>query len=169
MRFVKSIPRLEQGTRTTLTEMYYIAAIGRDVPLAASMSPEGLECALRSIWWYVPDGMVETISTIEKMNREFNQNVPVFVDGYLFGAKPPGFVAGDCDDAAVLAAAVLLHARPGNPDVGGIAFVAARPARSFLFEHVFVVFEYRGRPVRVDPTAPADADYSNWETMEFNF
>lgn len=169
MRFVRSIPRLEQGTRATLNEMYILAYAGQDVPLAALMRPEGLDGTLRNIWFYLPDGMVETMSTIEKMYREFNQEIAVTVDGQPYGVKPPGFVAGDCDDAAVLAAAVLLHARRLSLGVGKISFVAARPAKSSQFEHVFVVFDYHGQAVRVDPTAPVDADYTNYEMMQFTF
>jgi hypothetical protein len=169
MRFERSIPRREAGTRRTIAEMQIMAWAGQDVPLAALMRPDGLDGTMRNIWFYLPDGKVETIRTVARMQEEFNVPLDTYVNGQFFGVKPAGMVAGDCDDAAVLAAAALLHARRVGHDVGTISIVAARPGRSTEFEHVFVMFELNHQPTRVDPTAPVDADYSTWEKMTLTF
>lgn len=141
---------------------------GLNAPLAAMLEPETLEATLRQIWFYVPDGRHETIRTVQRMTADMAADQNVFVDGQHFGRKPAGMIAGDCDDAAIVAAAVLLRARmQGNADIGRIYFVGARPPASIEFQHVFTIAAWRGDILRIDPTAPADADYASWEKIAF--
>lgn len=149
------IPRRERGTRATQLAIASIAEAGVNVPLAQWLSgdPRNLDSNLRARWNYVPDGDAERIRTVDRMYRDWTET---------------GVISGDCDDAATLAVAALLRFRTVNGGngyamVGPISIVAARPARSENFEHVFVVFDWNGEPVRVDPTAPETADYTTWE------
>jgi len=168
-RIERTIPRRERGTLATLINMAAIAKAGQEVRLAAELGPDDLDETLRALWFYVPDGPVETIRTIDRMQREYHQVLEYPGDGTKpYTIKPAGLIAGDCDDAATFAAAVLLHARSaGDRRIGNIYFVGARPWDSIEFKHVFLMFDFRGRLTRVDPTAPHDANYTLWETLVF--
>lgn len=146
--FNLTIPRNESGTRATLHIMRRLAhetsvwSIGRSFQF-----PEKLDELLRSKWCYVADGDHELIRTLDRMGSDFLKH---------------GCFIGDCDDAAVMAAAILIHSAKAPT---AVRFAAGRPARSPHFLHVFVLFDLDGQTYRVDPTAPIDADYSNWELM----
>ena len=78
-----------------------------------------------------------------------------------------GKLIGDCDDAAAVAVACACASRLPY------RIVAVRSPESSEFEHVFVevarpVGLKTGSWVRMDPTAPVDADYQFWERMEYS-
>lgn len=75
---------------------------------------------------------------------------------------------GDCDDAAAVAVACACAARLPY------RIVAVRAPEESEFGHVFVEvcrpqqqYDARGY-LRIDPTAPLDADYRFWERMEYS-
>lgn len=147
------IPRGDKGVMETLYKMRDLAmapsefftglARSRAVPL------RDLDAWLRSHWRYVPDAIdgqpVEVLRTLDNL-------ASTFLRTQMF--------EGDCDDAAI-AAAAFLQRMPGSRG----RFVAARPPEDpdFSNGHVFCVFALYQQWVRVDPTAPLDANYTNWE------
>lgn len=69
-------------------------------------------------------------------------------------------LVGDCDDAAIVAGAMCEAAHlPWK-------FVTVRPPDNTEFSHVFVEV-FKGDWLRLDPTAPVDADYTTWERMVY--
>lgn len=153
----------EAGVRRTLKIMSNVARAGVDTPgldtFACAIVPWMLDHALRQFWLYVPDPV-----TAEQV-----RTIPVMVAQFRLHAQ----FAGDCDDAATLAASMLLVIqhwtnRFFEPPrrVAAIQIVAVRPPDSVSFSHVFTEYMTSGLTfVRVDPTAPKDTDYTNWERM----
>lgn len=73
-----------------------------------------------------------------------------------------GKLVGDCDDAAVMA--VALCAASNLP----CKVVAVRQPQDSEFSHVFVESAApQQRITRLDPTAPINASYVNWERMVY--
>jgi hypothetical protein len=113
------------------------------VPSLAEIEP-----LLRSVWCFEPEAD-ETLRTIAEQVRNFETR---------------GFLVGDCDDAAIVAAAAALVA-----GASPVRFVAIRWKAEPEFSHVFT--EARGLGwnenwIRMDPTAPPDAYYAGAERME---
>lgn len=78
-----------------------------------------------------------------------------------------GKLIGDCDDAATVAVACANAARLPY------RIVAVRSPENSEFEHVFVEIARpsglkMGHWLKLDPTAPVDADYHFWERMEYS-
>lgn len=156
------LPRGEAGLRATIAAMGALVKDGiydSEVrKLAITYQPREIHRFLRSYWTYVPDGENETIRTPEVMALDFKNNGKFF---------------GDCDDAAVMAGAMLLvrlvmpYTRTNalNFDLKSVSFCAVRMARVMEFSHVFIIAEDQEGTFLVDPTAPADADYTAWEKL----
>ena len=151
------IPRNEAGTRSTLYTMLDIARAG--YLEARPIHPEKIDRVLRASWKFVSDGQYETIRTVNRMMVDLSTH---------------GAFLGDCDDAAVMAAAMLLRwkrlvlmfdKKTGSPGAHAW-FVAMRPPKETAFAHVFVVAQMDdGHTFRIDPTVPPDAPYAGWESM----
>jgi hypothetical protein len=146
------IPPGVAGTRFTLEHMRAMAWDAQSLQDALEIArPRDLDGFLRRRWRYVPDGIWERVRP---------------VDENLFN------LLGDCDDAAVIAAAVLLHYwiftmgdRPAAL-VRGVAIVAGRPPQAVDFAHVWVVGTDGNGEFRIDPTAPSTSYFDNrWEFM----
>lgn len=156
------IPRNEQGTRATLQTIRSMAVLrdGLDWTqwLPGIDSPLAIAAFLSKRWFYVPDGKTETVRTVVRMAWDFTRDILEYVDGVEFGWKPVGYFAGDCDDAALMALAIITR-------LPVVSLVAVRPPDSSSFDHVFVEVVRNGVTFHIDPTAPLDADYMHWERM----
>lgn len=152
MTIQKTIQRNEAGTRQTLDVMRQLARDGAAWPGQAlkyfGEYPAVLDESMRQRWVYVPDGQHELIRTPGRMAADLEES---------------GNFQGDCDDAAVWAAAALLT---NEENVSKILLVAVRPAGEMRFTHVFVEVLTAGGWLRIDPTAPTDANYQFFERME---
>lgn len=149
------IARGNRGTIETMRAMLDVATEGAPgIPPTRKFVMRSFDAALRSNWNYVPDGDMETIRTIERM---------------FFDFRTTGHFQGDCDDAAVLACALVLiepKARPGIRRMEWLRtanLVAARPPEEMDFKHVFVEAVDGNGAFLIDPTAPVDADYTDFE------
>jgi len=114
--------------------------------------PASLDSALRSVWEYVPD----------PPGVEYVASPDLQIVRALDRLKSSGVFRlwGDCDEAATLAASLLL--RLGEPS----RIVAIRIPGAPLFGHVFL----RWSGGDIDPTVPADVlPISNYEeSMELD-
>lgn len=153
MKVEKYIPRNEAGTKATLVEMLRLcqdAAIARPCPpmlqtMVQVIAPRRLDAFLRHTWNYVPDGEIELLRTVPRL---------------LEDQARTGYFEGDCDDACIIAGACLILQQPGLVKA---ALAAVRRPHDTSFSHVFCLVLDRQGTFRVDPTAPMDADYQNWE------
>lgn len=146
----QAIPRGAGGTLATLTTIASLAYAGAQYPelrrFAGTISPRSVDTVLRNVWKFVSDGEHETVRSIPRLMDDFLKYGTFF---------------GDCDDAAVLSAALLLT----WPFMVHASLDAMRSPASPAFEHVFVSAEDGLGVFRIDPTAPRDADYTNWERL----
>lgn len=144
----KIIPRGEQGIRAILYEMRRLSITGS---LNFGIAPAVIDTCLRRSWIYEfsPLGP-QVLQTVQRMWTDFGNT---------------GFFHGACADAAVLAGAMLCGNRPY---VLAAWFVAVRPPHEPDFEHVFTECLGPGL-IRIDPTAPLDADYTHFQRMEVPF
>jgi len=142
-----SIRRGRTGTHDTLELIYGMGLQGsteRDVQQFVRSFPA-------SQW----DGLLRQFWQFEEEETETLRSVRLQAD-YL---RRSGVMIGDCDDAAVVAVA-LGYAYSPNIE---LHVVAVRSPASHEFEHVFVEIGN----LRIDPTAPVNADYRNWERMVY--
>ena len=96
------IPRNEAGTRATLAIMKSVVLASNQELRALNWMPaEEIDSYLRRFWQYVPDGENELIRTPERMVND---------------RMTSGRYQGDCDDAAVMAGAILLAKRRNRPN-----------------------------------------------------
>jgi hypothetical protein len=149
------------GIRATLEMIFNQAVIGgRLVYVSRFVSTVPLDqwdTVLREYWDY-QDEDAETL-----------RSVRLQIESLMRGGK----LIGDCDDAAIVSGALAQAAH--LPFV----VVAVRAPTSHEFTHVFVEVvdvhtpRERHRSVRMsrmfklDPTAPPDANYSDWERMVY--
>ncbi len=102
------------------------------------------------------DGVLRQYWDYQEEDIETLRSVRLQVDSLMKQGK----LIGDCDDAAIVAGACC--AASHLP----FQIVAVRPPNAVEFNHVFVE-TLTAFPVRLDPTAPVYADYSNWERMVY--
>ncbi len=146
----RSIPRSDAGIRAVLREMKELA----NAPFAAVVEPRAIHAFLAEHWDYEFQPLAgQILRTVPRMLHELNTR---------------GKITGACADAAILAGAILYSDRRRRPELVKSAwFAAVRPPQSVTFDHVCTMAIDRADvPWRIDPTAPADADYTNWEVME---
>jgi len=151
---VFSIRNGPAGTRQTLEEMAPLAREGAQLPyvkiIGEQYNPAEYDALMRSYWRYA---------------EEYDETLTP-VDFQIRTVMTAGYMMGDCDDAAIVIGAVALasgfHAR----------FVATRRGPDAQFTHVFaevsIPLQSPFAPeawLRVDPTAPLDANYQGWERM----
>ena len=136
------IPAGAAGTRSTLAAMVAIS-LNASPHIDVVMDPRTLDSFLRDNWNFVEDGANEFIRDPLKNGR----------------------MVGDCDDAAVWVGALLYAYRKRNNVLSHAFFVAVRPPNESDFQHVFTIAEDKHGTFRIDPTAPADANYKGWEEM----
>src|SRR5262252_9504744 len=134
------IPTGREGTRLTLEIMkaVILEAVQRspEVVQAAEQlqTPVQLEQWLRAVWTIVPDPPeIEFIRTPEQQLRFLRQH---------------RYLEGDCDDASVLASALLLGQGVGS------TLVAVRLNGDDEFSHVFVRVELGDLRLDIDPIIP---------------
>jgi len=151
-----SIKHGAAGTRQTLALMVTVTRAGAALPmiqtLANTLDPTAWEGLMRQYWRFVEE-LEETLRP---------------VDFQMDTLLRSGHMLGDCDDAAMVVGAVALAGQ--KP----IRFVAVRRGPDSEFTHVFaevatVAVRDKTYWLRVDPTAPTDADYTGWERMVQNF
>lgn len=153
MKVIKHIPRGMEGIRQTCRELIALAEMGQQNQtlrrITRILPPRATDNFLRTVWNYKPDGPVEQLTTIDRLCADYQQT---------------SHFTGDCDEAATVAAAMLLLDRPS---VKGATVVGVREPNSTWNEnaHVFVVGIDHHGIFRIDPTAPADADYQFWEPL----
>jgi hypothetical protein len=127
-----------------------MAALAREQPILTSTPLERIDNYLAALWEFRPEEHETLFSPWYQWRR-------------LYAGLP--FI-GDCDDAALLAAALLVP----RQDVEW-RFVAVRPAGDNLFAHVFLEAweQGGGELVTIDPTVTMQnntPDFTNWERME---
>lgn len=149
---VFNIPPGYAGTYRTVEFIASLARTGaRDPRLKRYLPDVGIpfiDSSLRNYWVYA-DEENETLRGVDVQIDNFTQRYQLI---------------GDCDDAAVVAAALAIFARSPN-----VVIVAVRRPDETEFSHVFVEAEDVNEPgtfYRLDPTAPTDANYDGWERME---
>lgn len=139
------------GTRQTLEAMAVLSRHGKNFPevrQAANWYGPDLDAMLRRYWRKV-DEYTETLYTVDAQVRHLQQY---------------GYMIGDCDDAAIVAGAVLLAIR----DMGHampVRFVAVRRSQDSEFSHVFTE-AFDGHYI-IDPIAPVGMSYAGYERMEY--
>lgn len=150
MMKVVSIRRGRAGTWDTLELINGMGVSGSTNPFlkrfTLGVALRQWNATLKQYWVFVE----ETEETLRSVNMQA-QNLIAYQKLY-----------GDCDDAAVIAVALATAANLPY------RIVAMRAPEHSEFGHVFV--EIRGPAntwIRVDPTAPVDADYNFWERMPF--
>ncbi len=133
------IPRGSAGTRIILR---YMAERIRHSAFTVSTEPRRIDQVIRESWFY------------EDANG---------LNGILQNIRPGG-MRGNCADAAIVAGSMLQAWRlAGNRLLFWL--VALRAPDSQEFNHVAIMVSDEGGRFWIDPTAPRDADYSNWEDM----
>lgn len=141
------IPPGPEGTRRTLEIMRELSRTAslqslRVRDLAARLqTPQNLDNFLRQVWRVVPDPPdAEWIATPDRQLATYDAR---------------GFLGGDCDDAATLAAAVV---RAQNCTCW---FVAVRMTTDFEFSHVFLracvgMNGWMPNTIDIDPIVPVE-------------
>ena len=142
-----TLPPGDQGTRKTLEHMQAFAQQGaKDLGVR--------EAAINAVRSY---GAAEhdATSQLEALHR-FVRDQILFV-GDIAGVETvqsPRYTlhmrAGDCDDRAVLLAALARSI--GIPAQLKFKVIAANPSQPGTFSHVFVVANVRGQDIALDPT-----------------
>lgn len=149
---VFSIRNGPAGTRQTLEEMAQLAQEGSTLPyvrnIGLQFQPAQYDDVIRSYWRYAEE-YDETLTPVDVQARTF---------------LSAGYMLGDCDDAAIVVAAVAVASQLPS------RFVAVRPGNEANFDHVFAEVAIQQTPnstswLRVDPTAPLNADYRGFERM----
>ena len=110
------------------------------------------DATLRSRWDYEAVREVEGIPA-----QQGFQSIVQMISHF----QQTGRVRGDCAEAAVLVVAVAIVCRLSY------RIVAVRPPDEIEFSHVFVEVTFNNYVYRIDPTAPVEADYTNWERMTY--
>jgi hypothetical protein len=145
------IPRGNAGSIATAQAIVALAQDGLNNPdlrrFAVSVSPRSLDHILRGLWHIVPDGTHEVVRSIPRLMTDFQTRRKFF---------------GDCDDAAVLSAALMML---WAGSVQHASLDLLRTPQSPTFEHVFVTAVDSYGAFRIDPTAPRNASYTNWERL----
>lgn len=151
----KWIPNSEAGVRATLEEMKQLARAGGFYMLLDQLTlrPPDIDRYLAEHWDYV----------YMPLNGQVLRSVPWM----LSDLKKKQKITGACADAAIFAGAILTFQQQSiNYDNRSASFVAVRPPHELAFDHVFtLVTDYQDITWRIDPTAPSNADYTNWEPM----
>jgi hypothetical protein len=146
------IPRNEAGNLAVLRYMAGLARASVDVAdfLAMAMigGLDGLDYFLRSNWTYdfKPIPEIQDLRTPDYLIEELAKS---------------GTMTGACADAATLASAIALAGGLNyNWPIAAISICRIRMPNS-RNDHIFTtITEFDGQVLRIDPTAPADADYS---------
>jgi hypothetical protein len=127
-----------------------MASLAREQPILTQTPLKRINSYLAALWEFLPEEH-ETLYA------------PWFQFRRMYAGLP--FI-GDCDDAALLAAALLVP----RPDVAW-RFVAVRRPVEPLFSHVFLEAWEKGAPelVTIDPTLTlqnVQPDFEGWERLE---
>ncbi len=152
-----SIRRDRNGTWDTLQ---FIQSLGRQgstnqyvILLTNSRPVREWDAVLRHYWLYEPE------------QEELLRTIPRQVQNVIQYQK----LIGDCDDAAVVAVAMAeakkRHQVTSSYPLLSYQIVAVRRSDEPQFSHVFVEILLGHQLWRIDPTAPTDADYTNWERL----
>jgi hypothetical protein len=127
-----------------------MAVLAHQEPIPIPTHPRRLDDWLREIWTFE----AETVETLRGPESQWFRYIKT------------NHMVGDCDDAALVAAAMLVSPFAVTMGPGGsVEFVAARPHNVENFSHVFLETRDREGIIRIDPTAPPDADYTGWEFL----
>lgn len=156
----KIIPRNEGGVRATCSEISRLALESLEAfpeqnllmnLLVTGVPLRTVDGFLRQAWLYVEDGPVELLRTVD-----------VLITDYI----RTGRFQGDCDDAAIIAAAIVARKLVSfNLSRTKADVCAVRRPHDTSFSHVFILVTDNAGYFIIDPTAPVDADYRHWETL----
>lgn len=143
------LPPGERGTRATLELMRQLADAGSremrvreqaiGIVRRARVQPHDFDGELRALFAWVRDRV--------RYTRD-----PAGFEGLQSPARTLTWLAGDCDDMAVLLVAMLRAiGHRARLSFRAIGTDARNPAK---FSHVYVVARHGGREVALDPTVP---------------
>lgn len=142
------------GTLETLQLIQQLGQVGAAAvpPFVLGLPIPSWDATLRSRWDYEARREVNGIPA-----QQTFKSMALMITNF----RQTGRFRGDCAEAAVVVVAVATAGRISY------RIVAVRPPDDIEFSHVFVEVPFRNFIYRIDPTAPVDADYTNWERLTY--